>query len=322
MSGGQRLMRLIGDGGGGLPLPLAFGAVVEYVLDHNSVTFDELNKLLAGKLAFKETRILSTAWRTWPDFTADILDQISGVDGDAVPILTERDGTYYIGSGFQSGVEYVAIRQTKTMFTVYKEADRIRRDQEARVKMDLRGGNADLHARLDKYAKETDLNPKMLDLIQQAHKALNKAASMVGEQEVMFRSIPKLEDDDRPPKPDAATLPPMVCQNCGNEYAATDYVWEWRQDKGGYWSKRKDRCSRCRVKVRKQSGVLPAFALDYLTREFPRSFTNRQLRDAHPEGAVESGGQIFGGSMYTALKSLVKKGKIEQVEQGKFRARV
>jgi hypothetical protein len=313
-------MRLIGDGGGGLPLPLAFGTVVEHLLDHHSATFDELEKLLAQWLAFKETRILSTAWRTWADFTHDILDQISGVDDDAVPILFERDGHYYVDAGFKSGVEYVAIKQTKTMFTVYNAADRIRRDKEARIRMDLKGGNADLHARLDKYAKDSDIDPRVLDFIQSAHKSLLKAAALVGEQEVVFHQPKVVDEEEKPPKPDVSGWEPITCTNCGHEYPASDYVWAWHNDKGGYWDKRKDRCSRCRVKVRRQSGVLPEFALEYLTNEFPRSFTNRQLRDAHPDGAVESGGQIFGGSMYTALKALLKKGKIEQPEQGKFRA--
>lgn len=75
------LFRLIGDGdrasGGAIPLPLALTAVTSELLDHGSADFRRLNTIVSDVMAFKEDRIMAAAWRSWPQFTRDILACLS-----------------------------------------------------------------------------------------------------------------------------------------------------------------------------------------------------------------------------------------------------
>jgi hypothetical protein len=163
MAGGQRMMRLIGDGGGGIPLSEAFGAVAEYILDHDSARYGELVKLLMSRLALKEERILSSAWRTWEDFTTDILDQMSNVDDDARPILMNINGQYLLGAGFIPGQWYSMFRDLDIGFKVHTKEERERRDRNARHLMIVRGVLAE-HDRLRKVIEDTDDNSVLKDL--------------------------------------------------------------------------------------------------------------------------------------------------------------
>lgn len=163
MSGGQRMTRLIGDGGGGIPLSDAFGAVAEYLLDHGSVRYGELVKLLMDRLALKEERILSSAWRTWEDFTTDILDQMSNVDDDARPVLMNINGLYLLGPGFMPGERYRMFSNLDIGFEVHTKEERERRDRNAQYLMLVRGVLAE-HDRLRKVIDETDDESVRTDL--------------------------------------------------------------------------------------------------------------------------------------------------------------
>lgn len=71
------LFRLIGDGdrhsGGAIPLPDAFAAVLNELIDHGNADHRRLNTLISDALIYKEERVMSAAWRSWPAFTSDIL---------------------------------------------------------------------------------------------------------------------------------------------------------------------------------------------------------------------------------------------------------
>lgn len=71
------LFRLVGDGdrhsGGAIPLPEAFAVVVNHLIDHDKADINQLSRLVADTLAYKEERVMAAAWRSWPAFTRDIL---------------------------------------------------------------------------------------------------------------------------------------------------------------------------------------------------------------------------------------------------------
>lgn len=71
------MFRLAGDGdrhsGGAIPLPDAFSAVVNYLVDYGNADMRKLTQLVSDALAYKEERIMAAAWRSWEQFTRDIL---------------------------------------------------------------------------------------------------------------------------------------------------------------------------------------------------------------------------------------------------------
>jgi hypothetical protein len=103
----------------------------------------------------KEKRILSAGWRTWDGFTKDILDQISGVDDEAVPTLAEVQGKWS-AIEFTRGVPYLAIPKAGVTYTVWDEATRLKRDTDARMQMDIKRLKGDAQAFLDRYPDAGD----------------------------------------------------------------------------------------------------------------------------------------------------------------------
>ena len=76
----KRIIRLVGDGrdemsGGGLPLPDAFAAVLQYLLDSGPALQEVLTKKVMEALSFKEMRVLAI-WGSWEFFTDDIICQL------------------------------------------------------------------------------------------------------------------------------------------------------------------------------------------------------------------------------------------------------
>lgn len=71
------LFRLVGDGdrhsGGAIPLPDAFSAAVNELLARDDADFRKLNHIISDALRYKEDRIMAAAWRSWTQFTRDIL---------------------------------------------------------------------------------------------------------------------------------------------------------------------------------------------------------------------------------------------------------
>lgn len=142
MSDTFRLVRLVGDGdasGGGLPLPDAFTAVLQELLDHGPATSSALTELMIDTLSFKTKRVMAT-WKTWPDFTADILDQLADAklitwaeDDSAIP---ERRWT--LTEKFTPGVRQVIIPEAGIGVIVRRQEERARLNALSRALVDAR----------------------------------------------------------------------------------------------------------------------------------------------------------------------------------------
>jgi hypothetical protein len=146
-AGSQRATRLVSAG---VPITDAFQAVVEEIIDNGPADFDTLNKRVQVAMFLKEKRILSAGWRTWDDFTRDILDQISGVDEEAVPTLSFIQDKWSVIE-FTKGKAYLAIPRANVTYTVWDEETRLKRDTDARKQMDVRRLKGDVQQLLDRY---------------------------------------------------------------------------------------------------------------------------------------------------------------------------
>ncbi len=141
-------MQLIGDGGGGLPLPLAFSTVVEEILDYDYASFERLGNVLSDALRFKEDRVLSSPFKTWAGFTEAIVEQL-----EAIRVIQKLNGAYFLGEAFQPGTRITAIPNTDIWFQVRTREDRARRERDERMLMDIRVILAE-YKRLDRYTIE------------------------------------------------------------------------------------------------------------------------------------------------------------------------
>jgi hypothetical protein len=173
----SRIMRLTGDGTGGVPLADAFRVVVERLLDHGSARFSELQTLIQNELAYKETRIFSGFYKTWGDFTTDILDQISGIDDGRVPTIAVREGIYFLPGETAEG-EHVAIRNPEIKYSVFREATRQANDRDAQYLMTVRSVLAE-HERLEKLAVDETVDPFVRDMVERATGSLTAAAKVL-----------------------------------------------------------------------------------------------------------------------------------------------
>jgi hypothetical protein len=196
----QRLVRLVGVG---VPITDAFQAVVEEIIDNGPANFDTLNKRVQSAMYLKEKRILSAGWRTWPDFTRDILDQISGVDSDAVPTLQETQGKW-AAIEFTRGVAYTAIPnenpKARVTYTVWDEETRLKRDTDARMQMDVRRVKGEVQAIIDRYSAGDVIDSHLKNVV----------GRLTSVDKVLSGTLPDTEDDEPPrrvvrvpqPKPD------------------------------------------------------------------------------------------------------------------------
>lgn len=132
----SRLVRLVGDSGmasgGGLPLPDAFAAVVQELLDNGPSDEAHLTQVLAHVLDYKERRIMA-AWGTWERFAGDILAQLAQSN-----IVTRALDRWYLGLGFADGERLVVIPERNIGITVYSRDERRRRNALTRARLDLK----------------------------------------------------------------------------------------------------------------------------------------------------------------------------------------
>lgn len=158
----QRVFRLVSAG---VPLSSAFQAAVEEIIDHGSATFEDILKRVEGVMRFKENRIIREAgWRTWTDFTLDILEQLLEVG-----TITWVNSRYYAPE-FVRGVEYSAIPEAnpKVMFVVWDEQTREQRDRDARDLMDA----VRIYAEVEKVLERGVINQTALEYFKKAERAL------------------------------------------------------------------------------------------------------------------------------------------------------
>lgn len=132
----SRLVRLVGDdgvaSGGGLPLPDAFTAVVQELLDSGPKDEAHLTGLITRVLDYKERRILAT-WGTWENFAGDILAQLAQSH-----IITHALDKWYLGLGFADGERLIVIPERNIGITIYSREERRRRNALTRARLDLK----------------------------------------------------------------------------------------------------------------------------------------------------------------------------------------
>jgi len=118
---GERIRRLVGDGesGGGLPLPDAFGKILEHLLDHRTATSEELVKVVTAALDFKKARVLVT-WRSWKALTGDLLDQLAD-EGFIAQMVSKL---YVPAKKLVPGESLLVIPEADIRVTVYTAAQR------------------------------------------------------------------------------------------------------------------------------------------------------------------------------------------------------
>lgn len=233
-----RVVRLVGDGvdgmsGGGLPLPDAFSAALQLMLDSPApVTEEAVAAEVAKALSFKEKRVLAI-WGSWEAFTDDIIVQLGMRD----LVLGEskhgegRVWTWKISSKFIQGRSYDAITAAEVSaatggrssmpitVTAYDAATRKERDETAKALLALgeaRGKFARAHRMSDQIKRYFDLIEKELEGNPQS--------------------------DERPPKPDDEPDVMIYCKK-GEECKLgpgpkpkTKELWEvyWSRDQW-YW---------------------------------------------------------------------------------------
>lgn len=131
-----RLDRLAGSGegwGGGLPLPLLFAAILNEILDYGPASHERLTEIASTTLAFKTSQVMST-WKSWDEFTRDVLDQM-----EAQGILTSDGYTWTPGDGLVTDtyLEVIPSRKWKGRkypsdgVTVWEKEERDRRNRES-----------------------------------------------------------------------------------------------------------------------------------------------------------------------------------------------
>ena len=135
MSDKFRLVRLVGDGdtsGGGLPLPDAFTAVLQELLDNGPGNDETMVKVIRNALSYKEKRVLVT-WTTWEDFARDVLAQLQEA-GFIEPTL----GKWYLGTRFVLRERMVVIPEKNIGVIIYPPEERKQLNAVTKVKLELR----------------------------------------------------------------------------------------------------------------------------------------------------------------------------------------
>jgi hypothetical protein len=165
------LFRLVGDGdrqtGGAIPLPDAFSAVVNYLIDNDSAEFRTLNRVVSTALQWKQDRIMASAWRSWEGFTRDILTCLYEMN-------LAKENQF---SRWELTVEFVPNHRfylpgTKIWFIGRGKADRERWEGNEHLLLAL---NAALEAIKDKASKA---DPLAVTLVQEAGKVLGEKLNL------------------------------------------------------------------------------------------------------------------------------------------------
>lgn len=202
MSDTFRLVRLVGDGdasGGGLPLPDAFTAVLQELLDHGPATTSLLTELMIDTLSYKTKRVMAT-WKSWDDFTADILDQLAdtGLITWAEDDIAVPDRRWQLTEKFTPGTRQVIIPEAGIGVIVRTQAERARVNALSRVLVDARA----LESRVAQLRSPSEH-------VQLAQVHLGKAVTAL-EGELLLRPVKpprgRPRTDSLPPRPTAEQL--------------------------------------------------------------------------------------------------------------------
>ncbi len=220
-----RIIRLVGDGrdemsGGGLPLPDAFGAVLEHLLDEGPASQEALAGKIISSVSFKEKRILAI-WGSWAAFTEEIIIQL-GLAGLIRAVSRHDEGKVWhwrLSDDFREGTHEIVSspavsRATGGMSanpvtaTVFSAATRAHRNETARL----------------------------MFAVAEVQGKVAKARRMSEEMEERFREITRElegEGEGRPGKPEAEPDVIVTCRDCGQPKARTyaDFTVYWSRDR-------------------------------------------------------------------------------------------
>lgn len=169
------LFRLIGDGdrhsGGAIPLPDAFNTVVNELLDYGSADFRRLNHLISDVLKYKENRIMAAAWRTWPQFTHDVLTCLSS----DMNLIKDNEYEWVLTEKFVPDYKFT-IPGTDIPVVGRKYEDRIRREHNEQVYLQLSRDLKEFQeGTLVALDQSGEMNPAARNLIEDAVKLLRDA---------------------------------------------------------------------------------------------------------------------------------------------------
>lgn len=260
----ERIRRLVGDGnfgalGGGLPLPSAFRAVLQELLDGGASSTENLKQPVRTALAFKETLIMAR-WGSWYAFTHDIVTQLAGEK----LISLALDGRWVLGPGFEPNKSLAVIPEAKITVTIRTQTDRVNRDTIALARLRAEQSREGLR-------QAGQLTPEREEA---ADKYISTLGWDIPEPDDNWMETPpgkktrgryKYQDANMPVKPETPEEiqeyfgppyypagPSMVCTKCGQEKdKATEFeVYAHHRNRG--WYMRHD-CRVCRNKIREKS---------------------------------------------------------------------
>lgn len=125
-----REMALAGDGGGGIPLPPVFSAVVQELLDNGPASTERLQEIVTASAKLKEVRVVKI-WRSWERFTRAVLDQLT----DEKIIEPEGDNYWWLPPSFTPNKRYAVMGKWDIGFTAYDKVTRKDREDRAQVQI-------------------------------------------------------------------------------------------------------------------------------------------------------------------------------------------
>lgn len=223
-----RRVRLAGDGrdsasGGGLPLPDAFRAAEQHLLDHGVSPLADVTKTVTEAMIIKERRILSL-WGSWEAFTRDILDQLAYKKlVQRTDSFTEAD-LWELTANFKPGVRHTVMDNPRIRLSVTTERIRTRENAIGRVVLELNTLSAGLRNQgfLDPESGEAFLS--LIQLLERPPEPPPKRTG--GGVKVKHFSE---EPEDSPHLQQA-------CTKCKNPYPLTREHWycDWSR-RGYYW---------------------------------------------------------------------------------------
>lgn len=254
----ERILRLVGNGqndvsgGGGIPLPDAFRAVLRHLLDRGMTSVGELSRRVADELILREDRVLAV-WGSWEALTQDLVDQLAFrnliVQG-AMPFTSEM---WELAPGFQShpyrhtviGENEIPGLKTRIRLSVESSASEHTRSRMARLVLDLNTMKAGL-------TREELLTPSMdaafIRLVAVLSRTAEPPATQTGDPSrhaVRYGYVGyEYEPEDQP-----GVM--RDCKRCGREFPHTREHFQVYKDatrgQTGRWYWRPE-CNPCRVR--------------------------------------------------------------------------
>lgn len=176
------LFRLAGDGdratGGAIPLPDAFTAVLEELMDEGYATTGTLHGRISDVMRYSEQKIMTAAWRSWEQFSGDILLCLSE---DMRLIAENSSGKWELTHEFVPDYLFTLPGLSKVIVTGRSKSRRQQRQQNSLVLQALAPV-------LDLIRESSGVNPLAVQLLFEAEKVLLKEVEQpLPEQPTQYR---------------------------------------------------------------------------------------------------------------------------------------